>query len=166
MQAIILQYKPTDTVIALMPAGVPTTMNLDDTVTVQEGDSVNIACNSSGNPVPTISWYLGDSLAPFSPSNTVIDFHTDVSRQIPGDQTSPNVFSFTEGNITSVLRIENAVYPAHDGEYTCVGLNSHRAVDNTNNATITVQVQGRRLVAYTCYQFSATLHVDMHSGSL
>ena len=121
-------------------------MNLNGTVTIQEGDSVNIGCFSTGNPVPTISWYLGLSLAPFSQSDTVIDLQTVLSREFP-DRNSPNVFRFTEGNITSVLQITNAVYPAHDGEYTCVGLNSHRAADNTNNATITVQVQGRRLVA-------------------
>ena len=120
-------------------AGAPTTMNLNSTVTVQEGDSVNITCFSSGNPVPTISWYLGDSLAPFSQSDTVTNFTS-----IRGG--SPGVFTFTEGSITSVLQITNPTYPAHGGVYTCVGLNSHRGRDSTSNATITVQVQGMRLV--------------------
>ena len=120
-------------------AGTPTTVNLNSTVTIQEGDSVNITCFSSGNPVPTISWYLGDSLAPFPDWNSVEEFQAVV--------TGNRQFAFTEGNITSVLQITNAVYPAHDGVYTCVGLNSHRGRDNTSNATITVQVQGMRLVA-------------------
>ena len=114
-------------------------MNLNGTVTVQEGDSVNIACFSSGNPVPNISWYLGASLAPFSQDDTVINF---ASIRVG----SPGVLNFTEGNITSVLQITNATYPVHEGVYTCVGLNSHRGRDSTSNATITVQVQGMRLV--------------------
>ena len=139
-----------------MHAGVPTTMNLNDTVTVQEGDSINIACVSSGNPIPTISWYLGSSPAPFSLSNTVIDLEAGISREIPGDQSTPTVLRFSEGNITSVLQITNAVYPAHDGEYTCVGLNSHNEVDNTSNATITVQVQG----------ICDLLHIELYAAAL
>ena len=120
-------------------AGAPTIMSLNGTVTVQEGDSINIACVSSGNPIPTISWYLGPSPAPFSQRDTVENFQAEIIG------VNPNLMlDLTIGNITSVFQITNAVYPAHDGEYTCVGLNSHRAGDSTSNATITVQVQGTR----------------------
>ena len=142
-----------------MSAGAPTIMNLNDTVTVQEGDSFNISCFSYGNPIPTISWYLGDSLAPFSQSDTV----ENVQAEIVG--TNPNIMlDFTIGNITSVLQITNTVYPAHDEEYTCVGLNSNRAGDNTNNVTITVQVQGMGLVA--CTLFTPIMYVLVAEISL
>ena len=127
-----------------MSADAPTVMNLNGTVTIQEGDSINITCNSTGNPVPTILWYLGASAVPFSQSDSVQNFEATIVRD---PMTDRRVLRFSEGNITSVLQITNAVYPAHDGEYTCVGLNSNRAGNRTDNATITVQVQGMRLVA-------------------
>ena len=112
-------------------------MILSSDVTVLEGDSVSISCFSTGTPVPTITWYLGTSLAPFPQSDTV----NNLQARVTG--AGPSIMAIiTNGNITSVLMIENAVYPAHDGEYTCVGLNSNRGGDSTNNATISVQVQG------------------------
>jgi len=113
------------------------TMNLTGDVTVLEGDSVSISCFSTGNPVPTITWYLGTSVAPVPQNDTV----TNVDARVTGSGPT-KMAVVTNGNITSVLRIENAAYPAHDGEYTCVGLNSNRG---TNNATINVQVQGKHI---------------------
>ena len=123
-------------------AGEPMTMNQTGDVTVLEGDSVSISCFSTGNPVPTITWYLGTSVAPFPQSDAV----NELQASITGSGTPQNIIVIvTNGNITSVLRIENAVYPAHDGEYTCVGLNSNRGAENTNNATINVQVRGKHI---------------------
>ena len=121
-------------------AGEPVTMNQTGDVTVLEGDSVSISCFSTGNPLPTITWYLGTSVAPFPQSDTVNNLEARVTGSGPTQMAI-----VTNGNITSVLRIENAAYPAHDGEYTCVGLTSNRGGDNTNNATISVQVQGKHI---------------------
>ena len=114
------------------------TMNQTGDVTVLEGDSVSISCFSTGNPVPTITWYLGTSVAPFPQSDTVNELEARVT-----GSAEATMAIVTNGNITSILRIENASYPAHDGEYTCVGLNSNRGGHNTNNATINVQVRGK-----------------------
>jgi len=116
----------------------PMTMNQTGDVTVLEGDSVSISCFSTGNPVPTITWYLGTSVAPFPQSDTVNNLEARVTGSGPDTRVV-----VTNGNITSVLMIENSAYPAHNGEYTCVGLNSNRGGDSTNNATISVQVQGK-----------------------
>ena len=122
----------------------PMTMNQTGDVTVLEGDSVSIPCFSTGNPVPTITWYLGTSVAPFPQSDTVNSMDARVTGS--GATTMALVIN---GNLTSVLRIENASYPAHDGEYTCVGLNSNRGGDNTNNATINVHVRGKHIKSYS-----------------
>jgi len=119
------------------------TMNLTGDVTVLEGDSVSISCFSTGNPVPTITWYLGTSVAPFQQNDTV----NELEARVP--TTDTGTFIVTNGNITSVLMIENAVYPAHDGEYTSVGLNSNRGGDNTKNATINVQVRGKHIKSWS-----------------
>ena len=115
-------------------------MNLTGDVTVLEGDSVSIYCFSTGNPVPTITWYLGTSVAPFPQSDMINDLQATITG------SPPNIMvSITNGDITSELMIENAAYPAHEGEYTCVGLNSNREGDSTNNATIDVQVRGKHI---------------------
>jgi len=116
------------------------TMNQTGDVTVLEGGSVSISCFSTGNPVPTITWYLGTSVAPFPQNDTV----SSVDARVTGSGATTMAL-VTNGNLTSVLRIENASYPAHDGEYTCVGLNSNRGGDNTSNATINVQVRGKHI---------------------
>ena len=51
-------------------------------------------------------------------------------------------FIVDPGSITSELYIVSASYPDHDGEYTCVGVNSEDAIFTSSSAFITVQVQG------------------------
>lgn len=128
-----MQYYTDHAPLLLSHTGVPTTINLNGTVTLQEGDSVSIICVSAGNPIPTITWYLRGSLAPFSQNDTVNPFQGEIT---------DTQFMFIEGNVTSELKIMNATYPAHAGEYTCVGLNSYRG-ENSSHATITVEVEGK-----------------------
>ena len=104
---------------------------------VLEGDSVNISCTSYGHPIPTILWELNGSPAPFPQSDTVTDYQA-VIRTVVGQFN----FTFTDGNITSVLTITNIVFPNQEGEYTCKGRNSHRGVESSAYSNITVHVLG------------------------
>ena len=135
-----------------LTAGQPVTMNLTGDVTVLEGDSVSISCFSTGNPVPTITWYLGTSVAPFPQSDTMNDLQATITGSPP-----IIMVNITNGEIISELMIENAAYPAHEGEYTCVGLNSNREGDSTNNATINVQVRGKPIKVALVF-YSSTIH--------
>ena len=100
-----------------------------------EGDSVNISCNSVGNPLPSIRWRLGMNDAPFGQ----VTESTPLSYS--GGTTENPTFSFAAGDITSMLLIVNAVYPDHSGDYECLGVNSHNGVKNVSTgATITVDV--------------------------
>lgn len=113
------------------------------TVTVLEGSSVNISCTSTGNPIPTILWELQGSPAPFQQSSRVSGYQATMT----GNQQ----LSFTQGNISSVLHITSAAYPAHNGQYTCVGFSLHSGKIRTNNATISVNVQGMQLNCVTIH---------------
>jgi len=113
----------------------PITMSQENTtVTTFEGGSTAISCTASGNPIPTISWELRGSPAPFPQSDTV-------TRYPP---TVPNFgeFSFTTGSVTSELKI-TGVNTSHEGEYTCTARNSHRGVESSTSSTITVRVLGK-----------------------
>ena len=104
-------------------------------ITVVEGGSVNITCTSTGILTPTIEWELvGTDPLPFtkmdgSPVDPVIT------------QVSPLLY--TDGSLTSVLPIANAVFPTHEGMYRCTGTNTHNEVSATDVATVQVIVQGK-----------------------
>ena len=103
-------------------------------VTVLEGDSVDISCTSTGVPTPSITWSFNGTAAPFNQTDTVVDYRVTI--------LAANDFTVDPGVITSELHIVSASYPDHDGEYTCVGVNSEDAVFTSSSAFITVQVQG------------------------
>ena len=104
------------------------------TVTVLEGDSVDISCTSTGVPTPSITWSFNNTAAPFEQTDTVVDVKATI--------LAPGQFTVDPGTITSELHIVSASYPDHDGVYTCVGVNSEDAVFTSSSAFITVQVQG------------------------
>ena len=101
------------------------------TVTVREGDSVNISCASAGNPIPAVSWELDGFPAPFPQKDSVTQY------QVENQQ-----LGFIQGNVSSVLMVSKATYPEHNGPYTCFGSNSHNGRTRTNSVTITVDVLG------------------------
>ena len=122
--------------------------------TVLEGESVDISCTSSGNPIPTISWELRGSPASFPQKDAVTNFHADVPKF--------GEFNFTAGSITSVLTITGANYPEHEGTYKCIGRNSHREVESNVYSNITVHVLGTFLVQiYMPVMFVVSLR-DLH----
>ena len=101
------------------------------TVTVVEGDNVNISCIASANPLPSaIVW----SFSGVSTSFTQTDTTEDKTVYVP----SEGEFSFSEGNKTSTLHVTAAEYPTHSGIYTC----SSSTDTATLNDTITVEVLG------------------------
>ena len=106
------------------------------TATVLEGESVDISCASTGVPTPSITWSFNGTAAPFNQTDTVVDFKATI--------LAANDLTVDPGTITSELHIVSASYPDHDGEYTCVGVNSEDAVFTSSSAFITVQVQGTK----------------------
>ena len=104
-------------------------------ITVVEGGSVDITCTSTGILTPTIAWELVDTdPLPFMPVDG-----TPVDPVIT--QVSP--LMYTDGSLTLVLSITNAVFPTHEGMYRCTGTNSHNGVSATGVATVQVIVQGK-----------------------
>ena len=111
------------------------------TAIVVEGEDVDISCLASSNPLPT-----SDTVWTFDGSSTSFS-QTDTTENKTAYIPSMGTFSFTEGNITSTLHITAAIYPTHDGVYTC----SSTSGTTTMNATITVEVQGGILGEYYIY---------------
>ena len=96
---------------------------------VDEGRSINISCNSTGSPTPTIVWEMDGE--PFLYPPTEIS----VEPQVPERGFLQDVML---GNINSTVQVINASYPDDEGYYTCVGTND----EEYSNFTIYVQVLG------------------------
>ena len=101
-------------------------------IPVPESASVDITCSASGNPIPTITWQLGDSPAPFSQSDSITDFQ----------DTGSTLFEFMAGSVNSTLHVTAASFPEHNGVLSCVGSSSYRGVDSASNVSIELLVLG------------------------
>ena len=94
-------------------------------VTVNEADSVNISCTSTGLPTPGIQWTIGGVAARFEQVDTAVE-----------------AVGSTPGSVTSVLQIASAV-PSVFVTYTCTGSNSVDGVlvgDSSDSIAVVVQV--------------------------
>ena len=87
---------------------------------------MNISCTSTGVPVPNITWTLNNQPTTFNDSDIVTN----------------TIDAATPGNVISTLYIVDALYPTHDGMYTCTGSNTINGVIFTSNVSISLQVQG------------------------
>ena len=118
-------------------------------VSVSEGGSVDISCTSTGIPLPTITWTLRNQDTPFNQD----DIPTPVDASFVRNMDDTFDTTIISGSVVSTLHIVSAQYPAHDGEYQCIGSNSHAGQTFTQSATITVQVLGEvSLSEKTCYK--------------
>ena len=133
MQNSVICYR--NCIFALV--GANTTVTSSE-VSVMEGGSVSLSCTATGVPVPTISWSLNNTAAPFTQTDSTTDFSAT-------SETSDQV-SFALGCVVSTLLVVSAQYPAHQGEYVCTGSNSYAGNTTITSAVITLQVQGEHSI--------------------
>ena len=106
----------------------PSTRAINSSVSVDEGSSVNISCNSSGLPTPSVTWERNNQPLMLVPTERVVD-------QVP--RLSNNIlFDIMLGSILSSIEVVDAQYPGDDGVYTCIGTN-----DNANGSSSNIHVQ-------------------------
>ena len=107
------------------------TRAINSFVSVDEGSSVNISCNSSGVPTPSVTWERNNQPLMLVPTERVVD-------QVP--QLSNNIlFDIMLGSILSSIEVVDAQYLGDDGVYTCIGTNDYA---NGSSSEIHVQVVG------------------------
>ena len=115
-----------------------TVVNSEVDVTITEGMNGQVSCMATGIPVPSITWRINNQTTSFFQMDTI----TDVSFEMKSSVTT----GIQRGSIVSVLYIENAKYPTHHGIYECTAVNTDNLVNFSSSATITVHIQGNRIV--------------------
>ena len=121
---------------------VNTTIINGSIITVGEGNSVTITCNSTGAPTPSISWELDGQPVPFQSVETIMEGQSTLVRSDPNNQNNSLVPNIISSMVTSDLLIVGAQYPDHDGVYTCTGSNDISMI-NISSAMINVQIVGK-----------------------
>ena len=107
------------------PVAPNTTADGPRMVTINETESVNISCTSTGLPTPGIQWTVGGVATRYEQVNTTVE-----------------AVGSTPGSVTSVLQIVSAL-PNDIGTYTCTGSSSVDGVlvgDSSDSIVVVVQV--------------------------
>ena len=129
------------------PVAPNTTADGPTMVTVNETDSVNISCTSTGLPTPGIQWTVGGVAARFEQVDTAVE-----------------AVGSTPGSVTSVLQIVSSV-PSDIGTYTCTGSSSVDDVRVGNSSdSIAVLVNVANPSKYIQYIVIAVIYMCVHRG--
>lgn len=106
----------------------------EESLTIIEGQDVNITCTSTGIPIPTITWTV---------SNGAVHPQTDLTYDYSIASFGGGSFEINPGMIISYLFIEDLEYLTDDGvEYTCTGSNAYGEDSASSSALITLHVLG------------------------
>ena len=111
---------------------------------------MDITCSASGNPIPTITWQIGASPAPFNQSDSITDFQAT-------EETESTSFEFVEGSVNSTLHVTAASFPEDNGVLSCVGSSSYRGLDSASNVSFVLLVLGE------CSLISGSSQAPLHS---
>ena len=103
-------------------------------LSVLEGGSLRLSCNSSGAPTPTIVWEMNGQPVQFNTTEVI----TQPQARLVGAPGGGLASDVTLGNITSEILIINAQNPSANGAYTCIGSNDD--FETNSSALIHVQV--------------------------
>ncbi len=106
-----------------------TTLISNSQLSVHEGESVVILCNSTGGPIPSITWTLNGHKTSFHQSDT-----------FTSGRYSNSLSTASPGYVVSTLHLVNVQYPVHEGVYGCHGTIIVANSIVTSSVNITVKI--------------------------
>ncbi len=106
-----------------------TTLISNSQLSVHEGESVVILCNSTGGPIPSITWTLNGHKTSFHQSDT-----------FTSGRYSNSLSTASPGYVVSTLHLVNVQYPVHEGVYGCHGTSIVANSIVTSSVNITVKI--------------------------